>query len=70
MLRRYLIMDVATTAAGYFAYSVFVPSMSSVWQAAHGAVQTFVMGHTLLSPMIDHMIVVSAGFAGSLTAGF
>lgn len=70
MLRRYLISNVVSTAGLYFAYAVFVPSMSSVADAAHATVQSFVMGHTLLGPMIDHLTVVSAGFASSLTAVF
>jgi hypothetical protein len=64
MLRRYLISNVASTAGLYFAYAAFVPSMSSVADVAHNAVQSFVMGHSLLGPMIGHMVVVSANVAG------
>jgi hypothetical protein len=70
MLRRYLITNGVTTAGLYFAYSAILPSMSSVVHAAHANVQSFIMGHTLLGPMIDHLIVVSANVAGSLTVGF
>jgi hypothetical protein len=70
MLRRYLITNGVTTAGLYLAVWGLVPSLSSVAQAAQASVQSFVMGHTLLGPMIDHLIVVSANVASCLIGIF
>jgi hypothetical protein len=70
MLRRYLIMDVVTTAGFYVAVWAFVPSPSSMLSSVQASFESIVMGHTLLSPMIDHMIVISASLADYLSVVF
>lgn len=60
MLRRYVILNGISTAVLYAGVWAFVPSMTSVAQAASEAWETFVMGHTFLGPVLHRIITVGA----------
>lgn len=63
MLRRYMISNAVSTVALYAAIWAYVPSPSSVSQAISSTIDTYIMGHTFLGPVLHRMITVGADIA-------
>ena len=64
MLRRYLIVNGATSALLYLVMWTCVPSMAAMSQTINETWNSYVMGHTFLGPVLNRMITVGANLIG------
>lgn len=65
MMRRYLIVNGVSTAVMYAGVWAFVPSVTSLTQTLNQTWDTYVMGDTILGPVLYRMITVGASLLGA-----
>jgi hypothetical protein len=63
MLRRYLIANGVSSAVLYGAMWAFVPSLSSLSSSIETTINSYVMDHSFLAPILNRVITVAADVA-------